>query len=165
MRIVKQEKYEIGDVVLIREWNDMEREYGLNKLGHIEISDGWRFPIERKLWCGKTAPISSLANNNPFFKRNNEYEYNIAEFDPFFVFTPEMIAGKVVYDESTEDMEHTVQNHKADKAVCAKKAIIDAINNVPVNPNSTKTLAEMKEYLQGFEDMRNAVLDILDRNY
>ena len=60
------------------------------------------------------------------------------------------------------DMEHTVQS---DKAVCAKKTIIDAINNVPVNPNSTKILAEMKEYLQDFEDMRNAVLDILDRNY
>ena len=76
-----------------------------------------------------------------------------------------MITGKVVDDESTEDMEHTVRDNKADKAVCTKKAIIDAINNVPVNPNNTKTLAEMKEYLQGFEDMRNAVLDILDRNY
>lgn len=163
MRIVKQEKYEVGDIVLIRDWNDMEREYGLDRVGDIEIPDGWYFFIDKKLWCGKTAPISSLANENPYSKNDNEY--HIAKFDPFFVFTPEMIAGKVVYDESTEDMEHTVRDNKADKAVCAKKAIIDAINNVPVNPNNTKTLAEMKEYLQGFEDMRNAVLDILDRNY
>lgn len=163
MRIVKQEKYEVGDIVLIRDWDDMEREYGLDRVGDIEIPDGWYFFIDKKLWCGKTAPISSLANENPYSKNDNEY--HIAKFDPFFVFTPEMIAGKVVDDESTENMEHTVRDNKADKAVCAKKAIIDAINNVPVNPNNTKTLAEMKEYLQGFEDMRNAVLDILDRNY
>lgn len=163
MRIVKQEKYEVGDIVLIRDWDDMEREYGLNKLGDIETPDGWCFSTNNKLWCGKVAPISGSANNNPYFKHDNEY--CIAEFDPFFVFTPEMITGKVVDDESTEDMEHTVRDNKADKAVCTKKAIIDAINNVPVNPNNTKTLAEMKEYLQGFEDMRNAVLDILDRNY
>ena len=154
MRIIKQERYDVGDIVLIRDWDDMEREYGLDKLGNIEIPDGWCFPIERKLWCGKTAPISGLGHFGN--------EYLIAELAPFVVFTPEMIAGKVVDDESMKEMEDITQNNKV---AFNKKAIINAIDNISVNPDSAKTLAEMKEYLQGFEDMRNAVLDILDRNY
>lgn len=47
--------YNIGDKVTIRQWDDMESEFGLNEHGGIKIPKV--FTMYMKKYCGQTLPI------------------------------------------------------------------------------------------------------------
>lgn len=47
--------YNIGDEVTIRQWDDMESEFGLNEHGGIKIPKV--FTMYMKKYCGQTLPI------------------------------------------------------------------------------------------------------------
>lgn len=47
--------YNIGDKVTIRQWDDMESEFGLNESGEIKVPKFFTEPM--KQYCGQTLPI------------------------------------------------------------------------------------------------------------
>ena len=47
--------YNIGDKVTIRQWDDMESEFGLNESGEIKVPKF--FTESMKQYCGQTLPI------------------------------------------------------------------------------------------------------------
>ena len=47
--------YNIGDKVTIRQWEDMESEFGLNEFGKIKVPKA--FTESMKQYCGQTLPI------------------------------------------------------------------------------------------------------------
>lgn len=47
--------YNIGDKVTIRQWDDMESEFGLNEFGEIKVPKMFTKPM--KQYCGQTLPI------------------------------------------------------------------------------------------------------------
>lgn len=47
--------YNVGDEVTIRQWDDMESEFGLNEVGSIAVPVNFTREIER--YCGKTFTI------------------------------------------------------------------------------------------------------------
>ena len=55
--------YNIGDKVTIRQWEDMESEFGLNELGNIKVP---KILIESmKKYCGQTLPIVHVCRQAP----------------------------------------------------------------------------------------------------
>ena len=51
-------KFRVGDLVKIREWNDMAKEYGVDDNGIIKVCMG--FPASAKMLCGKVAQITEI---------------------------------------------------------------------------------------------------------
>lgn len=47
--------YNVGDKVTIRQWDDMESEFGLDEYGRINVPK--RFIKSMKQYCGQTLPI------------------------------------------------------------------------------------------------------------
>lgn len=47
-----------GDVVVIRDWDDMEQEFGLNRYGSIECKCS--FTEEMRRFCGERVTIKSI---------------------------------------------------------------------------------------------------------
>lgn len=74
-------QYKVGDVVQIRQWNDMAREFGLNNYGAI-ICGNCGFPLEMKKYCGKKLIITAIS-----YSANNYYYLSGA---PTWTFTSEM---------------------------------------------------------------------------
>ena len=55
--------YNIGDKVTIRQWDDMESEFGLNELGNIKVPK--IFTESMKKYCGQTLPIIHVCRYVP----------------------------------------------------------------------------------------------------
>ena len=51
-------KFRVGDLVTIREWDDMAQEYGVADNGDIKVCMG--FPASAKMLCGKVAQITEI---------------------------------------------------------------------------------------------------------
>jgi hypothetical protein len=51
-------EFKVGDKVRIKEWHEMEKEYGLNCTGSINCPG--RFTYEMKKLCGKSATITEI---------------------------------------------------------------------------------------------------------
>ena len=56
--------YNVGDEVTIRQWEDMESEFGLNKLGDIN-TPGYIFARCMKRYCGQTLSIVRIRRHAP----------------------------------------------------------------------------------------------------
>lgn len=55
--------YNIGDKVTIRQWDDMESEFGLNGHGGIKVPKFFTEPM--KQYCGQTLPIVHIRRHIP----------------------------------------------------------------------------------------------------
>lgn len=55
--------YNIGDKVTIRQWDDMESEFGLNESGEIKVPK--IFTKYMKQYCGQTLPIVYVRRHVP----------------------------------------------------------------------------------------------------
>lgn len=55
--------YNIGDEVTIRQWEDMESEFGLNEYGEIKVPKS--FTGYMKQYCGQTLPIVYVRRHVP----------------------------------------------------------------------------------------------------
>ena len=51
-------KFRVGDLVIIRAWDDMAKEYGVDDNGIIKVGMG--FPASAKALCGKVAQITEI---------------------------------------------------------------------------------------------------------
>ena len=55
--------YNVGDKVTIRQWDDMESEFGSNESGEIKIPKFFTEPM--KQYCGQTLPIVYVRRHAP----------------------------------------------------------------------------------------------------
>lgn len=56
-------KFETGDRVKFRSWEDMRKEFGLTKNGDIDVNEYAVFSIEMKHLCGTYATIAGFSND------------------------------------------------------------------------------------------------------
>lgn len=75
--------YHIGDKVTIRQWDDMESEFSLNRWGSITVPES--FTEEMKRYCGKTFTIARIGEGEygfPFYSLSgNGYHYSAPMFE------------------------------------------------------------------------------------
>ena len=55
--------YNVGDKVTIRQWDDMESEFGLDEYGGIKVPKTFTEPMKR--YCGQTLPIVRIDPYSP----------------------------------------------------------------------------------------------------
>ena len=72
-------KFKVGDIVIIREWDDMKNEYGLDANGNICAGMGDVFTPSMKNKCGKTYKIKST-NEETGLLRLYDCGWNIYTF-------------------------------------------------------------------------------------
>ena len=72
-------KFEVGDKVQVREWDDMKKEFGVDSGGNINTPD-WCFIDEMIKFCGKTYIISQIRTNGYYLSGCGDY-----------IFTDEML--------------------------------------------------------------------------
>lgn len=60
---MKIEDIKIGMKVRIRQWDDMEREYGLNRRGDISVNVKFSFTGDMRRFCGVCMEVVSINNN------------------------------------------------------------------------------------------------------
>ena len=63
--------YNVGDKVTIRQWEDMESEFGLNEYGDIKVPE-CLFTESMKQYCGQTLPIVRIS---PYPSPKFDYYY------------------------------------------------------------------------------------------
>ena len=63
-------KYKVGDKAVVREWDDMAKEYGIDGDGDIGLSNERCFAEGMKKFCGKTVIITGIAGweDDPCYK-------------------------------------------------------------------------------------------------
>lgn len=88
--------FKVGDRVVVRDWDDMEKEYGVNKWGDIPKDS--QFTDSMKHLCGRTATVTCVANGLGFKKVAvdfddksgcTSYTFNPWMFNPIDVLAPE----------------------------------------------------------------------------
>lgn len=84
-KVVKCERYNVGDKVLIRGWDDMEKEFGLGVSGSIKCEHS--FVRNMKKFCNTVVEISRVTDSVKYKIKDDDYDWT---------FTNDMIAGKVV---------------------------------------------------------------------
>lgn len=83
-KAVKCDRYEVGDKVLIRKWDDMAKQYGFNNYGSIECRE--KFCQEMKAFCGKVFVISNVdRKHNTYLLKNGDD----------WTFSTDMFVGKI----------------------------------------------------------------------
>lgn len=60
--------FKVGDRIVVKEWNDMVEEFGVNKRGGIEAHGG--FYEEMRELCGKTGTIKTMNEKSKFIMIN-----------------------------------------------------------------------------------------------
>lgn len=64
-------RFKVGDKVRVREWDDMEKEFGINADGDIETTS-LPFYREMKMYCGSTLTVCEVGGN---FYKTDESKY------------------------------------------------------------------------------------------
>ncbi len=63
-------RFKNGDRIRIRQWDDMEKEFGLDSDGDIYVGDGSSFIQDMKHLCGREATIVDCSNEDEILLDN-----------------------------------------------------------------------------------------------
>lgn len=74
-----ERNFKVGDKVRIRQWDDMAKEFGIDKNGDIEASSG--FIQEMKPLCGKKAKIGEIYGKRVFLEDFEDCEELDTDYD------------------------------------------------------------------------------------
>lgn len=55
-------KFRVGETVRVRQWEDMEAEFGLNSYGSISVP--YHFIDEMRFFCGEEAEVKKCVKDN-----------------------------------------------------------------------------------------------------
>lgn len=83
LKIVKCDRYEVGDKVLIRDWDDMEKEFGLDRDGDIRCIPC--FSTKMKKFCNKIITVCKVDVDGDCYTEGKSWTFSRC-----------MIVGKVV---------------------------------------------------------------------
>lgn len=68
-------KHKAGDIVRVRDWDDMERQYGTDSDGNIHLPDEWWFNNSMKPFCGKDYKISGVFSESYGLENTGGYNF------------------------------------------------------------------------------------------
>lgn len=77
--VKEKPKFKVGELVRIRQWDDMEKEFGTNHLGTILTQEGFLGKMEPL--CGKYAEITRLDKDNRVFLKFFNCEWSTIGWD------------------------------------------------------------------------------------
>ena len=140
LKIVKCDRYEVGDKVLIRDWDDMEREFGLDSDGDIRCVP--YFVAEMKKFCNKIITVCGVDVDGDYYTEGKEWTFSRC-----------MIAGKVV-EESEKPVDEFTPHLLLEKydtyygTIGGKTFLVDVIGR-PLRIGDTVDLYNSRNELRG----------------
>ncbi len=78
----------VGDIVVVREWDDMEKEFGLDDYGDIWINDGRDigFVASMKPYCGRSFEVAKVLDKSGIYELRGDVDIEEYSFtDAMFV--------------------------------------------------------------------------------
>ena len=72
---IKKARYEVGDRVLVKEWDDMASEYGIDEDGDIKTGVVF-FVKAMKKYCGRIMTISSVESSEIFYFEDSGWSFS-----------------------------------------------------------------------------------------
>ena len=79
-------KFKVGDKAVVREWDDMAKEFSVDGDGDIKTGGKFHFNRAMRRYCGKTVTIVAIKETT-----HNEPFYEIADDGNYWHFTDEML--------------------------------------------------------------------------
>lgn len=119
LKIVKCDRYEVGDKVLIRDWDDMEKEFGLDSDGDIRCMPC--FSTKMKKFCNKIITVCKVDVDGDCYTAGERWAFSRCT-----------IAGKIV-DESEKPVDEFTPHLLLEKydiycgTIGGKTFLVDAI--------------------------------------
>lgn len=111
--------FKVGDEVVIKEWDEMVKEYGLNYMGNIECHP-YTFTSLMKRFCGEEATIIKICSNRQVFLNFKKPDLNSF----FILYCMDMIKLKkpqtiVIYQKGNSVFAKDVTTDRVAMAICA----------------------------------------------
>jgi hypothetical protein len=113
-------KYKVGDKVIIRSWEDMEKQFGLDRDGDIKTEAC--FLKQMRKHCGKKLTISNIRASGNFDMKESEYIFSEDEFEK------NHIRKIVITSDGTETLARLYEGGKVVKSATAKCSPKDEFN-------------------------------------
>lgn len=139
-KIVKCDSYEVGDKVLIRDWDGMKKEFGLDSDG--DIRSKCPFVTRMSKFCNQIITIGRIT-----IKGN----YNMLEDSDNYNFSSDTIAGKVVEESEkpVDEFKPYLENHGTNYGIIGEETPFkDAIGR-PLRVGDTVELYDSDNELCG----------------
>ena len=140
LKIVKCDRYEVGDKVLIRDWDDMEKEFGLFSDGYIRCVPC--FTTSMKKFCNKIITVCKVDKDGDYYTAGERWAFSRC-----------MIAGKVV-EESEKPVDEFTPHLLLEKydmycgTIGGETFLVDAIGR-PLRIGDTVDLYNSRNELRG----------------
>ena len=144
LKIVKCDRYEVGDKVLIRDWDDMEKEFGLDSDGDIRCMPC--FSTKMKKFCNKIITVCRVDVDGDCYTEGESW-----------VFSRCMIVGKVVEESEkpVDEFKPYLEDHGTNYGVIGEETPFkDAIGR-PLRVGDTVEIYNSDNELRG----ENAVVN------
>ena len=138
LKIVKCDRYEVGDKVLIRDWDDMVKEFGLDSDGDIDCKPC--FATEMKKFCNKIITVCEVNWNRRYYTEGESWQ-----------FSRNMIVGKVVEESEkpVDEFKPYLENHGTNYGIIGEETHFkDAIGR-PLRVGDTVELYDSDNELCG----------------
>lgn len=144
LKIVKCDRYEVGDKVLIRDWDDMEKEFGVDRYGDIRSKCAFVQCMKRH--CNQIRTIKKITNCGNYIMLEDSSIIDYA-------FSSDTIAGKVV-EESEKPVDEFTPHLLLEKydtyygTIGGETFLVDAIGR-PLRIGDTVDLYNSRNELRG----------------
>lgn len=112
-------KYKVGDKVIIRSWEDMARQFGVDSCGDIMVKH--LFTIGMRQYCGTTMTIERISGER-FYMKGSRYIFGT---DMFESGCPKKI---VITSDGAETLARLYEGNKVVKSATAKCSPEDAFD-------------------------------------
>ena len=109
-------KFKIGDKVKIRQWDDMEKEFGLDTFGSINVR--FHFPEGMRKYCGKVMTITDIWGDNYTLEGARSWSFSEDMFEP----TTSTI---VIYKKDNKVIAFDKRTGKTGEAICNSEDTFD----------------------------------------
>lgn len=139
-KVVKCDRYEVGDKVLIRDWDDMVKEFGLDSDGDIRCTPC--FSTKMKKFCNKIITVCEVDKDGDYYIEGESWAFSRC-----------MIVGKVV-EESEKPVDEFTPHLLLEKhdvyygTIGGETFLVDAIGR-PLRIGDTVDLYNSRNELRG----------------
>lgn len=141
-KIVKCDRYEVGDKVLIRDWDDMEKEFGVDRYGDIRSKCAFVQCMKRH--CNQIRTIKKITNCGNYIMLEDSSIIGYA-------FSSDTIAGKVVEESEkpVDEFKPYLENHGTNYGIIGEETPFkDAIGR-PLRVGDTVEVYDSDNELRG----------------
>lgn len=118
---MKKYNFKVGDKVVIKDWDEMIKEYGLNSWGGIDCHP-YSFSTFMKILCGEEATITKICSNGQVFLEFKKPDLNSFYFLSYcmdMIKYPKESQNIIIYQKGNKVIAKDKTTNKTGTAICS----------------------------------------------